>query len=265
MPDGRGISALHVVGSICSIVGLAIALNWLSPSENVREAPSQTSAPAPSRTEAAAVTHALTPPQPAAPAPEPEPSTAALPPVPRKAEEAPVAPARVASAPVAAAPVQPRDEALESFLQFVSRSGRPGVAAAIRSQGGSDVGEAILSGLGQRGLPLLNVFHRGFLTSRHFDDLSGGDGRLLRRSGVLSNGSLALVGSTRHSFRRGEFGLITCDLTFSYVVLDSEGRERARRTLRSTVPAYDEGTALHDAIAALLENNARQLDADLRS
>lgn len=190
-------------------------------------------------------------------------ATAAAPPASRSAPVAPPAPGNAAAPPTPAAPpaAAPREAAADPFLALVNAEAgaRAGLAAAVRGEGAA----RLLSGLEQRGVSLLRGFFRGgFSQSAYFSQLLAGDGSSLRRVGSLASGARVMVGELEPSFQPAEMGLVVCDLSFNYVVLDARGRRVAQRSISVSVPGDGRAAALNDAVAMLLNDHGATLARD---
>lgn len=185
----------------------------------------------------------------AAPSPSPAPVSAA----------APAPAARAPASPAAPSPPAPAEASADPFMALVNApaGAHGGVAAAVRGEGGA----RLLSGLEQHGVRVVRDFFRaGFAQSAYFDQLLAGNGSALHRSGALTGGRV-LVGELQPSYQSAEMGLVMCELSFSYVVLDARGSRVAHRTVTVSVPGDDRASALNGAITLLLTDYGDALAA----
>lgn len=273
-------SSLQVVAAVLGIIASVVALqDWYD--RRMDDAPAHASAGVfrlhspdqmSSTPAAEPVSGAASAAEAAVSAPPPKASVAATPvaspalaPATTPAAPAPAAPAATAGTPAAHARnnavAAPAAAAAHPFMALVNApaGARAGVAAAVRGEGAA----RLLSGLEQHGVNLLRDFFRGgFVQSTYFNQLLAGDGSALRQSGALAAGGRVLVGELQPSYQSAEMGLVVCDLSFNYVVLDAHGSRIARRSMSVSVPGDDRASALHDAIAMLLADHGATLARD---
>lgn len=204
------------------------------------------------------------PAQPAsAPPPAPAPPPTATPAAPAIVQRTPASPApaaAVGAAPAATAPppsaAPPAAPAASTgaFAALASAAADARAVAAVRGEGAA----RLLSGLEQRGM---GAVRGGFAQSAPFEQMLGGNGSALGRSGALSSGRV-LVGELQASYAEAEAGVAGCVLTLRYVVLDARGSRVARRMVAVEVTGNDRASALSEAVTELLRVHGATITGD---